>query len=251
MPVKPRTSGGNGVTVLGTTLSRRQTVIAVAILLALIVGLILILPKAFGGDGGGAKPAPTVGAAKPAATAPAGAGQSPTRRPTTAAATSAPATSAPASSAPASGGGSVPLPAGWSMYVDPTGFSVPIPTGASVSHQGSEVYFRKDNRLLIVDQTDQPKSDPVADWRSQEAVRKGTYRDYRQIKIVPVEYRLKAADWEFTYTTGSGNPQHVVKRGFITGPNQAYGLSWFTSPDDWAGSLKDLQLIYQGFKPRR
>jgi hypothetical protein len=114
------------------------------------------------------------------------------------------------------------------------------------------VYFRKDNRLLIVDQTDQPQPDPVADWKNQEADRSGrVYRNYQRIKIVPVDYFVKAADWEFTYTTSSGNAQHAVKRGVITGPKQAYGISWYTSPQDWAGSLPDLQLIYQGFQPKR
>jgi hypothetical protein len=129
---------------------------------------------------------------------------------------------------------------------------VPIPVGASISHQGSEVYFKKDNRLLIVDQTDQPQPDPVADWKNQEADRSGrVYRNYQRIKLVPVDYFVKAADWEFTYTTTSGNPQHAVKRGVITGPKQAYGISWYTSPQDWAASLPYLQLIYQGFQPRQ
>jgi hypothetical protein len=129
---------------------------------------------------------------------------------------------------------------------------VPIPTGASISHQGSEVYIRKDNRLLIVDQTPHPQPDPVQDWKNQEAARSGrNYRNYQRIKIVAVKYWVKAADWEFTYTTAAGNPQHAVKRGVITSANQAYGLSWYTSPDDWAGSLRYLQLIYQGFQPKK
>jgi eukaryotic-like serine/threonine-protein kinase len=77
------------------------------------------------------------------------------------------------------------------------------------------------------------------------------YRDYERIKIEPVDYFVKAADWEFTYTTSSGNPQRAVKRGVITeSGKQAYGISWYTSPDDWQDGLKDLQLIYQGFKPK-
>ena len=254
MPVEPRASGGKGVTVLGTTLSRRQTAIGAAILLAIVLVLVLILSWAFADDGGQSagkgKPAAT-GGAKVAAGVPPTAASSPAQQPTTAAASSAPATTAAASSAPASGG-PVTLPAGWIMYHDSTGFSVPIPAGASIRRQGTEVYFSKDNRLLIVDQTDQPQPDPVADWTNQEAARSGrAYRNYHRIKIVPVNFWTKAADWEFTYTTSQGNPQHAVKRGVITGPKQAYGLSWYTSPDDWAGSLQFLQLIYQGFQPKQ
>jgi hypothetical protein len=143
------------------------------------------------------------------------------------------------------------MPAGWHLYQDPTGFQVPVPDGASITRQGSEVYFRKNNRLLIVDQTDQPRPDPVADWTQQEQDRAGSaYRNYHRIRIVAVSYFVKAADWEFTYTTSSGNEQHADKRGVITSAHQAYGLSWYTSPDDWAASQGDLQVIYQGFKPK-
>jgi hypothetical protein len=115
------------------------------------------------------------------------------------------------------------------------------------------VYFTKNNRLLIIDHSERPKDDPVADWRAQEAERRNTkYRDYQRVRLVGLNYLGKAADWEFTYTTASGNPQHAVKRGFITTPGkQAYSISWYTSPDDWAASQKDLQVIYQGFKATR
>jgi hypothetical protein len=43
----------------------------------------------------------------------------------------------------------------------------------------------------------------------------------------------------------------VVKRGFITAKNQAYGITWSTSAKDWTGNLDNLQLIYQGFVPAR
>ena len=250
MPVQLPTSGGKGVTVLGTTLTRRQTLIGGAILLALVLAVVLIVSLTVGGDGDKdrkAGPAATAGRANGGIAGPATAAPSPTQP--TSAASSAPRSSAPASSAPE---GAVKLPAGWTMYHDPTGFSVPIPAGASIRRQGSEVYFSKDNRLLIVDQTDQPQPDPVADWTQQEGARIGrVYRNYHRIKIVPVDYFTKAADWEFTYTTNRGNPQHAVKRGVITGPKQAYGISWYTSPGDWAGSLPYLQLIYQGFQPKR
>ena len=143
------------------------------------------------------------------------------------------------------------MPAGWYLYKDQTGFSVPIPKGASIERRGTEVYFQKDNRLLIVDQTDDPQPDPVADWEQQERDRRGkVYKNYQKIKLGPVKYFQKAADWEFTYTTSSGNPQHAVKRGLLTNPNQAYGISWYTSPADWQSSLDELQAIYQGFKPK-
>ncbi|AGZ46123.1 Serine/threonine protein kinase [Actinoplanes friuliensis DSM 7358] len=254
MNLREPSSGPRGITIFGTTLTRRQTVIAIAVLAAVLLALIVVIPQAFGGEED--KPDGRKAGVAPAASA---------TKPTTAATTAAPAPAAPApespspspssaapSSPPPPAQGDVKIPKGWYRYSDDTGFSVPLPNGTSIERQGTEVYFTKNNRLLIIDQTDKPRPDPVADWEQQEDDRAGrNYRNYNRIKIQPVDYFVKAADWEFTYTTSSGNPQHAVKRGVITkAGKQAYGLSWYTSPGDWDAGKKDLQLIYQGFKPK-
>ena len=217
MTVRAPSSGARGITILGTTLTRRQTVIAAGVLVAvLLVALVVLVPLAFGDeegdqarDNGTAGVGPSASAAGKPSTVPSSApaaGPAPTTP-------KGPASSAAVSKAPVT----VRVPNGWRLYQG-DGYSVPVPNGASVRAQGTEVYFTKNNRLLIIDHSEQPKADPVADW-------------------------------EFTYTTSSGNPQRAVKRGFITTPGkQAYSISWYTSPDDWAASQKDLQVIYQGFK---
>ena len=52
--------------------------------------------------------------------------------------------------------------------------------------------------FLIIDQTDHPKPDPLADWRQQEANRIGTYPGYHRIRLQAIYYPQaeKAADWE-------------------------------------------------------
>jgi hypothetical protein len=116
------------------------------------------------------------------------------------------------------------------------------------------VYFEEPGgqyRLLIVDQTNQPKPDPVKDWERQETARISGYRNYHRVSIHAVSYWDKAADWEFTRTSDSGNPLHVVKRGFITAKDRAYGITWSTSAADWNANKDNLQLIYQGFVPAK
>ena len=66
-----------------------------------------------------------------------------------------------------------------------------------------------------------------------------------------MSYWDKAADWEFTRTSDNGNPLHVVKRGFITAKDQAYGISWSMSASAWNANKDALALIYKGFKPAR
>jgi hypothetical protein len=250
MTVRAPSSGPRGVTILGTTLTRRQTVIAIGVLVAvLLVALVVLVPLAFGDEQGDQAQDNGPAGVGPAVSAPGKPSAVPSSAPGAGPATAkAPASSAAVSKTPVT----VRVPKGWRLYQG-DGYSVPVPEGASARSEDTEMYFTKNNRLLIIDHSEQPKPDPVADWKDQEAERRGSkYQDYRRIKLVPLNYLGKAADWEFTYTTTSGNPQHAVKRGFITTPGkQAYSISWYTSPDDWAASQKDLQVIYQGFKADR
>ena len=245
MPVIPPKSN-RGMTVLGTTLTRRQTAIGGAILLALLLVLAVLVPKAVSDDKQSGR---TTGGA-PVASAPA---KSATTATTTTTPSQRPTTTTPPSTAPATSG-AVALPAGWYLYHDKTGFSVPAPKGWSIRRQGTEVYFeerRGQYRLMIVDQTDKPQPDPVKDWQTKEADRISRYRNYHRISIHAVSYWDKAADWEYTRTSDNGNPLHVVKRGFITAKDQAYGITWSTSAGDWNANKSNLALIYKGFIPAK
>jgi hypothetical protein len=104
---------------------------------------------------------------------------------------------------------------------------------------------------LLIDQTTEPKADAVADWRRQEAARRNGIRDYRRIRIEPVDYHLEAADWEFTHTGDDGTPLHVVSRGFVTSNTQAYGLYWSTPQSQWRASLRYFTVFTSTFRPRR
>jgi hypothetical protein len=160
-------------------------------------------------------------------------------------------TSAPApTGVPGQAGGQ--LPPGWHTYKDRTGFSVAVPGDWTVSRKGSIVYFDEPNgsRLLGIDQSDSPKSDPVADWRGQEAYRtsRGDWAGYRLIKIVKVNYFKTAADWEFTYAADGGR-MHVLNRGFVTGTRQAHAIYWSTPESQWNANAETFRVIAESFKP--
>ncbi|QNE18731.1 serine/threonine protein kinase [Kribbella qitaiheensis] len=188
--------------------------------------------------------------------------------PTASGKSSAPPSSGPQSSAPSSPVSSVPssrptqpttqptnpsgavVPAGFERHNDPTGFSLAVPINWTVRREGGRVYFRdpRGSRLLLIDQTDQPKADPVADWRQQEEARRDGYPEYRRIRIEAVDYFEKAADWEFTYAVRGGR-QHVLNRGVVTSPRQAYGIYWSTPDGQWAASQTMLRTITASFRP--
>jgi hypothetical protein len=147
-----------------------------------------------------------------------------------------------------------PLPAGWRDYRDPTGFRVYVPSGWTRSKEGSIVYFRnyRTGQVLGIDQTNKPQWNPVADWRGKAdyRVRTGDFPGYHEIHIVAVPYFRKAADWEFTFN-GRSARQHVNNRGFVVSNTQAYGIYWQTRDADWAATRKDLQLIFDSFRPAK
>jgi hypothetical protein len=66
-----------------------------------------------------------------------------------------------------------------------------------------------------------------------------------------VVYWDKAADWDYSRTSDRGNSLRVRKRGLITAPDQAYGITWQTPSAKWDANLSLLNLIYKGFKPAR
>jgi serine/threonine protein kinase len=152
------------------------------------------------------------------------------------------------------GGGrtNVALPAGWHMYTDPTGFSVAVNASWQVSRQGTIVYFRESDggRVLGIDQTSKPIADPVADWRGKETYRvsRGDFPKYQRVRLVAVDYFLKAADWEFIYLV-NGASMHVNNRGFIVSSTKAYGMWWSTPDERWNEYYAELDLIQRTFVP--
>jgi hypothetical protein len=166
---------------------------------------------------------------------------------------SAPPASAPAGQGRSSGtAGGATVPAGYRRYHDPTGFSIGVPDGWAVSHRGHYVYITPPSggMYLLIDQTTHPKSDPLADWRAQEAARRGTYQDYQRIRLQAISYPQaeRAADWEFTYIGGDG-PTHVLNRNVLANSHHAYALYWSTPSSQWTASYHYFAAFAATFRP--
>jgi hypothetical protein len=188
-------------------------------------------PNASAGGGGG-------GASAPAAQQP----SAPPVSPSPLAATPPPSAAVPANQA-------VKLPAGWHIYKNKR-FQVAVPRSWTVEVDGTIVYFREyrgERRVLGIDWTKQPKSDPVADWKQQERQRSGSKPGYERVRIVAVDYWLKAADWEYRY---NGNARlHAINRGFVTAKNRAHAILWITPDRTWEANLDEFAVITKSFRP--
>jgi serine/threonine protein kinase len=163
-------------------------------------------------------------------------------------------TASPSRPGPARSGGigTAALPAGFVWYHDPTGFSIGRPRAWHVSHRGHLVYIQDlaSGRFLIIDQTTQPKPDPLADWRQQEAARISTLPGYHRVRLAAVSYPQaeRAADWEFTFYQ-NGQLTHVLNRNILVNSHRAYALYWSTPADNWSSSYHLFRVFAATFRP--
>jgi eukaryotic-like serine/threonine-protein kinase len=151
------------------------------------------------------------------------------------------------------GTGSGAIPAGFYRFTNSTGFSIGVPNGWQISHVGHYVYITDPNNggiFLLIDQSDNPKPDPLADWEQQQANRESSYADYHLIRLVSVNYPQaeKAADWEFTYDK-NGVPVHVLNRNILANAHHAYALYWSTPESDWNAYFRYFQAFAATFRP--
>jgi hypothetical protein len=146
------------------------------------------------------------------------------------------------------------LPAGYHRYRDPTGFAIAVPPGWRISHQGRLVYLLPPagGAFLLIDQSDHPKPDPLADWQQQEAARAGSYPGYHRIRLAAVSYPQaeKAADWEFTYYH-RGVLTHVLNRNVLASAHDAYALYWSTPASQWTADRHLFVNFARTFQPAR
>ena len=154
---------------------------------------------------------------------------------------------------PATSSPSAPLPAGYYRFTNSTGFSIGVPRGWQISHDGHYVYIRdpaNSGIFLLIDQSDQPKANALADWRQQAANRQGTYPGYHLILLQSVRYPQaeQAADWEFTYNR-NGVTVQVLNRNILANARHAYALYWSTPVSDWNAYYHYFQVFAATFRP--
>jgi eukaryotic-like serine/threonine-protein kinase len=178
----------------------------------------------------------------------------PAGRPSSPSSAAPPGTSSPSAAVPpTTSSPSAALPAGYYRFTNSTGFSIGVPRGWQISHDGHYVYIRDpadSGIFLLIDQSDQPKASALADWRQQAANRQGTYPGYHLILLQPVRYPQaeQAADWEFTYNR-NGVTVQVLNRNILANARHAYALYWSTPASDWNAYYHYFQVFAATFRP--
>jgi eukaryotic-like serine/threonine-protein kinase len=162
--------------------------------------------------------------------------------------------SAPVSTRPAVPGASPgAMPAGYHRFTNSTGFSIGVPVGWQIQHVGHYVYIRDPAHsgiFLLIDQSDQPNPNPLADWQQQAAARQGSYPGYHLIRLAAVSYPQaeKAADWQFTYDR-DGVEVEVLNRNVLANAQHAYALYWSTPVSQWNAYYHYFEVFAATFRP--
>jgi tRNA A-37 threonylcarbamoyl transferase component Bud32 len=218
---------------------------AAVVIAAVVVSLVLTSASSSGSHRAAGSPARSRSA--PASTRPA-ASPSPTASPKTS-----PSASASASTSASASGGTGAVPAGFYRFTNSTGFSIAVPKGWQIQHEGHYVYVRDPSDsgiFLLIDQSDQPQPNALADWKAQAAARQSSYPDYHLLRLQDVSYPQaeQAADWEFTYDR-DGVPVHILNRNVLANSAHAYALYWSTPDSDWSADYHYFQAFAQTFRP--
>ncbi|WP_433792170.1 hypothetical protein [Actinoplanes sp. CA-252034] len=233
-PVERRT---NGITILGTTLTRRQAAIGLGIVLTFLLLVGIIVVQAFGEDDAND---PDLTKAQTGASAPAVPGGGRSEGPKQSGGTS-PSPAQPSSPSPSAASG---IPAGWRLYQG-QGYSFPVPksvSGGGGGGNGTTLNWG-DGRQIRIDIVP-GKNDPV-DYLNRD---RNTGYD-RSGPTVKDFNGVQAADLEYSRNASGGTKQRVVRRVFVV-KSTTYVLTWYTVDSDWEAAKGDLANIYAGFQAK-
>ena len=224
---------------------RTLVIIAVVVVLA-VIGAVLALTL----GGGGSKGTKSSGAAKATVAASESAGTkedasggtradaSPSESAVAGSGSGSTEVTASGGSGAGSGGSSGGVGAVSSTHKGSQGYSIGLPKGWKYQSAGAagDRFTGPHGQKLLIAWTSTPKSDPVADWKSQE--RYMVRSQYRRIRIEKVDSRdWNAADWEFTYVEG-GTKYRTIDRGFVVNGHLGYALMYTAKAADWGSELR-------------
>jgi hypothetical protein len=237
MQMRPVVRRTNGITILGTTLTRRQAAIGLGIVLTFLLLVGIIVVQAFGNDDTDAKDPSKAQVNPTAQNQPDGGGKSEGPKSSD---KPSPSPAKPSSAPPSA---SSEIPAGWRLYQG-NGFRFWVPDSVSGSGGGTGKMLNWGNGRMIRIDIVGGTQDPV-DYLNDDS---STGYDKSQPRRLTFN-GMPAAEMEYSRNAGGGTKQHVVRR-VITVQKQTYVLTWYTEADDWDAAKADLEKIYAGFQPK-
>jgi eukaryotic-like serine/threonine-protein kinase len=144
------------------------------------------------------------------------------------------------------------VPGGWEVH-DGATYQVAVPAGweeRAASGNRTDYVDPTSGSYLRVDHTDDPASDPLADWEAAAADFSQRHDGYEELRLERVDYRdYDAAIWEYRYEEG-GATLRAVNLNILDG-DHAYALNLQSAEGDWDEVGDHLPHITAGFQPQR
>jgi hypothetical protein len=149
-------------------------------------------------------------------------------------------------------------PAGFTVRKDSSGYSILVPKGWSGPERknGGDFYYSPDRSTFVqVDQTSHPHGSAIKDWRDQEPSVARQLAGYHLVRIGPATQGgpvtdpsgVKAADWEYTWQSGTGR-RHVLSRNLIMN-GHGYAIVISAPDGQWDRARSKLAPVYEHFLP--
>jgi serine/threonine protein kinase len=147
---------------------------------------------------------------------------------------------------------------GLRRYIDRTGFIIDLPARLRGVAKGRSVGFsgEGDARTVRISRSADGTADVLGAVKAAEAraIAAGTYPGYKLIRLsltTPPPYAgTDVADWEFTYTGGSGQV-HVLSRWVAVPGAASYAIYWSTPETLWKKHRGQLDAVLSTFQPAR
>jgi len=143
-----------------------------------------------------------------------------------------------------------PLPAGWSRYEDPEGWSVGVPPEYVRTDYRGQVQLRDEARRWTLRLDVRPEGGgPAATMTGLAAAYAAQLEDYEQVRLEPVTYRGgTAVELEFTWYAQVA--LQVVNRAFgDEAGERVYTAYWQTNARDFEDSEQAFEQIMETFEP--
>ncbi|MFI6732905.1 protein kinase [Nonomuraea sp. NPDC050451] len=141
------------------------------------------------------------------------------------------------------------IPSGYTEH-GTAGFAAAVPAGWKPATSGGVTTFNgpKDSGMRIMVQKVSPQTDGgLSELGRQEA--KGGVEGYIQVQLQAVDYRgWQAADWEYTYTTGSGVPMHALTRYVTIDDITAYKITFDLPELKWDDQAETRKVFLDTFR---
>ena len=143
------------------------------------------------------------------------------------------------------------LPAGYSWFRSPSGFSVAAPTGYEmISKNAVSVSYCAPTGPPLFGVRLWNRSSPdlwAALQREESAASLASYRRI-SLEVMPDQ---RGAVWEYTFTDPRRGKLRGIERAFVAPSGKAYLLQWRTAPATWSRHLGELGIVAASFRASR